>query len=67
MRRNTAILCAVFLAVVSVAAFVFIFPAGGPALPGTSIMDDAPKATQEDTGEKTEPKVEEAALGMFKI
>lgn len=67
MRRNTAILCAVFLAVVSVAAFVFIFPAGGPALPGTSIMDDAPKATQEDTGEKTEPKVEEAALGAHQM
>lgn len=63
MRRNTAILCAVLLAVVSVAAFVFIFPAGGPALPGTSIMDDAPKTTQKDTVEKTQPKEEEAALG----
>lgn len=65
MKRNTAILCAALLAAVSVAAFVFIFPAGGPALPGTSIMDDAPKPahTQQDRVEKTEPKEEEAARG----
>lgn len=65
MKRNTAILCAALLAAVSVAAFVFIFPAGGPALPGTSILDDAPKPahTQPDTMEKIEPKEEEAARG----
>lgn len=61
MKRNAAILCAALLAVVSVVAFVFIFPSGGPALPGTSIIEDTPKRadTQKEEPAKTEPKEEE--------
>ncbi len=45
MKRGAAILCSLVLAVVSVIVFVFVLPIGGPALPGTSILDDAPKSS----------------------
>lgn len=63
MKRNAAILCAALLAVMSVIAFVFIFSAGGPALPGTGIMDDIPASTgahKEENPAKPAPKEEPA-------
>lgn len=55
MKRFAAIVCAVLLAMMS----VFIFPVNGPALPGTSILDDIPKSEREHQEEPAKDKPKE--------
>ena len=55
MKRFAAIVCVVLLAMMS----VFIFPVNGPALPGTSILDDIPKSEREHQEEPAKDKPKE--------
>lgn len=64
MKRGTAIFCSLILAILSVFVFVFVLPTGGPALPGTSILEERPKTNpQQETDAPQAPAVEEEELG----
>lgn len=57
MKRKTSLLCALLLAVISIGAFVFVFPAGQSTMPDKQPVQEAEQAQSvpEPTEQETEP------------
>lgn len=64
MKRKTSLLCALLLAIVSIGAFVFVFPAGQSTMPEKQPAQDTeqtqPTEQSESTEQETEPTTESA-------
>lgn len=71
MKRKTSLLCALLLAIVSIGAFVFVFPAGQSTMPEKQPAQDAaqtqlaeqPESTEQETESPTEFVDDAAPLG----
>ena len=64
MKRKTSLLCALLLAIVSIGAFVFVFPAGQSTMPEKQPVQDTaqtqPAEQAESIEQETKPTTESA-------
>lgn len=59
MKRKTALLCALFLVIISIGAFVFIFPAGQSTMPGAQTGQSAAQTQPVEQAQPSEQTTEE--------
>jgi len=53
MKRKTSLLCALLLAVISIGAFMFVFPAGQSTMPAKRSAQDAAQTQPTEQPEST--------------
>lgn len=61
MKRKTSLLCALFLAVISIGAFVFVFPAGQSTMPGAQTGQNTAQTQPAEQSEPSEQTSERPA------